>query len=314
MSIKLISKITLFFGITVIFSQNAFAEPKNAQIISSIKPIDSLVRMIAEDVNITDLLISGNQSPHGFDLKPSDVVKLNNAKIIFYIDDTFEEFLPNILENSKDITKINLSQMSDLRLYKTRTVTDWKVEKAHKDEKYIDYHFWLDTKNAKAILLTIANELTKIYPENLAIYDRNYKASINQIDALFNDLEEQLKGLENEKFMVFHDAFQYFENQFGLNNVGYISKNPHLNVSIKSLQQNMVKVKREKIKCVFSEPQFNRKFSKMVAKYGNAKVLDLDPDGFDMEPSKTLYFELMKKNANAFKTCLVDVKIIYKIK
>lgn len=290
----------------VLFFINSFANAKTPEIISSIKPIDSLVRMIVsdEEQDNLDLVVSGNQSPHGFSLKPSDVKKLSEAKIIFYIDDSFEEFLPKILETSSNIIKIDLASNIDLRFFKSRIVESWQKQPSVKGDKDIDYHVWMDTKNAKLMLFTIKNELSKIYPQNAEIYETNYKSSVEKIDILFEQLRDQLKGLKNEKFMVFHDAFQYFENQFNLNNVGYISKNPHYNVSIKSLKQNMFKVKELQIKCVFSDFQFNQKFSNMVAKNAKSKVVALDEIGFNIKPSKDLYFQIMKNAANSFSECL----------
>lgn len=299
----------IFFSVALLFSSKVFAangNDKNVEILSSIKPIDSLVRMIVsdEEQENVDLIISGNQSPHGFSLKPSDVRKVNKAKIIFYIDDNFEEFLPKILENSPNIIRVDLAHKSNLRFFKLRDFELFKKEAAKKDDKNIDYHLWLDTKNAKEMLFTIKNELSKIYPQNSSIYEANYKFSIEKIDMLYEDLEKQLKAVQKEKFMVFHDAFQYFEGQFKLHNIGYITKNPHMNVSIKNLRQNMVKARYEKAKCVFSEYQFNGKFSNMVAKGAEAKVVPLDPIGFNLKPSKDLYFEVMRNTGKTFSECL----------
>lgn len=297
-----------FFKILTIvfflFSNNSFADQKKPEIISSIKPIDSLVRMISTGVNEVDLIIDGNRSPHGFNVKPSHIEKINNAKIIFYVDDKFEEFLPNILENATNIKKVSLLNEADLRLFKSRNIRNWEIDKTKKNDKYVDYHFWLDTKNAKEILLIIKKELTQIYPQNKEIYEKNYQIFENELYLLYAGIKNDLKDLKNEKFMVFHDAFQYFENQFSLNNIGYISKNPHFNVSIKSLRQNRLKVRKESVKCVFSESQFNKKFSNMVAKSPGAKVMELDPLGFNLKPSKNLYFQLMKQASNSFRDCL----------
>lgn len=280
---------------------NSFAQ----SIMSSIKPVDSLVKMIALDDKDTSLLVNYNKSPHGFRVKPSDVAKIKEAKIIFYIDDSFEEFLSDALKNSKDIRKVSLLQNSKLRLLNARTSKVWESKKVKLEDANIDSHIWLDTKNAKQMLKTIKNELINFDPQNTAIYKSNYKKAVQDINELYEHLRNQLKMLEDKKFMVFHDAGHYFEKQFNLNNAGSIVTNPHFNVSIKSLKHNRLKARDQDIKCVFYEPQFNKKFSNMVAKSSSAKVSRLDPIGFNLEPSRDLYFKLMRNLADSYLECLL---------
>lgn len=288
--------------IFIFLQSNSFAN----RIISSIKPVDSLVRMIVVNPDNVGLIIDNNQSHHGFNLKPSDLKKINEAKIIFYIDETNEIFLKKILENSKNIIKVPLLKKADVRLLNMRNANEWKSKKANYKDKIFDKHIWLDTKNAKEMLEIIKEELTKLYPINKKFYEKNYEIAVRKIDNLYEELEKQLKPVKDKKFIVFHDAFHYFEHQFNLNNIGAISVHPHGNVSIKRLKQNMVKINNQKVKCIFFEPQFNKKFTNMVAKNSGAKVLAIDAIGFNLKPSKELYLELMRNIGNSFAECLSD--------
>ncbi len=294
-------KILIILLIFIIFPRDSFA----SAILSSIKPIDSLVKMIVSNPKNTALLVNNNKSPHGFSLKPSDVKKIKEAKIIFYIDDSFEIFLSKALENSDHVKKVSLLQKSNLRLLKVRNDEDWHSKKSRKSNGNIDYHVWLDTKNAKKILKTIRNELIKSYPQNAQIYKNNYKIAVKKMDDLYEDLRDQLNNVRDKEFIVFHDASQYFEEQFHLNNVSAITTNPHFNVSIKRLKKNRLKARSESIKCVFYEPHFNKKFSNMVAKSSKAKIAKLDPIGFNLEPSKNLYFTLMRNLGDSYYNCLL---------
>ncbi len=94
--------------------------------------------------------------------------------------------------------------------------------------------FGFSRDNAKIILKIIRNTLIKNNPENKIIYKRKYNIAIQKINILFEEIELSLEGLKDKEFMVFHDAFQYFEKQFSLNNIGQITSRPHLNISIKS--------------------------------------------------------------------------------
>lgn len=287
----------------ILFSQKAFGAKLN--IVSSIKPIDSLVRMISGDNNENQLLISGNQSPHGFVIRPSDIEMINKADIIFYIDDSFEDFLRNILDSANNLIKIPLLQKSNLNLLNQRNNLNWKSKKVSMKTKapFPDPHVWLDTRNAQKILKTITEELIRIDPEKEKIYEANYKSSIDRIDDLNKSLKDKLKK-QKGSFMVYHDGFHYFEEQFNLNNVGAITFNPQNNISIKSLRRNMTKAEDLSVKCIFNEPQFNKKFSYMVAKRSSARVIEIDPIGFDLNPSSNLYSKLMMNASNAFVKCL----------
>lgn len=286
------------------WSQNSFA----TEIISSIKPIDSLVKMIVDNTKKTSLLINDNSSPHGFNLKPSHIKMMNEADIIFYVDDDFEGFLPKIMDSSTHLKRVPLFQYANLRLWSYRTEYEWESKPAKQGDKNVDRHIWLDTRNAKEILKIIRDELTILYPENSAIYSKNYKVAVKEIDELYQELHSKLNNYKDKKFMVYHDGFQYFERQFNLNNIGVIANNPIHNISIKSLKKNALRAKLEKINCVFYEPQFNDKFSNMVAKSAGAKVTEIDPIGFNLKPSKELYFIVMKNIELSFEDCFSKVK------
>jgi len=298
----LLRNLLLILTLTL-FSSNAFA----AKIVSSIKPIDSLVRMIVGDKigNPIELglIVEGNASPHGFDLKPSQIKMIKEADLIFYIDDSFESFAVSALSSS-NAKRVSLLRNSDVRLFTFRNEENWQSVKADLKSVNIDSHIWLDTKNAKAMLKTIKDELSLIDPTNAATYEENYEKSFEKISDLFKELEDKLQNLKGRNFMVFHDGFHYFEEQFGLSNIGAITANPHLNISIKSLKRNKVKINNTDVKCIFYEPQFDKRFVYMVAKGTKAKTLSIDPIGFDIEPSADLYIELMRKAGDSYVECL----------
>jgi zinc transport system substrate-binding protein len=259
--------------------------------------------MIATIDDQVTLLVSANKSPHGFNLKPSHVKEIQDADIIFYIDNSLETFLEKPLLNSNNITQVTLVQKSKLRLLKIRSKDEWVSKKILSKDKVFDKHVWLDTKNVKEMLEVIKDELVKLNPVKAEIYQENFRHAINKIDILYEELRDRLAPLEG-KFMVFHDAFHYFENQFNLQNLGAITVKPHHNISIKSLRKNMTKAKRKDVKCVFYEPQFNKKFANMVAKSSKTQVTQIDPLGFNLKPSADLYFILMRNMSKAFEKCL----------
>ena len=262
--------------------------------------------MIAHNSDDIYLAIDGKKSPHSFNVKPSNIKFIENADIIFYIDDSLESSFAKSIANNQKAKKIKLLKEKGLRLYKTRSSRDWKKQGAKIDDKYIDSHIWLDTKNAKRILKIIKDNLEKMNPKHTKTYRKKYDIAIQRINALYQELELELEPLKNKKFIVFHDAFQYFENQFFLQNAGQITQKPHLNVSIKNLKKNKIKARNEDIKCIFFEPQFNKKFSNIIAKGSRAEIVAIDPVGMNLEPSDELYLKLMKNISKSYQNCLSD--------
>ena len=96
----------------------------------------------------------------------------------------------------------------------------------HHDHHDDDLHVWLDPENARKIVTFVTRELSKIYPENQDIYQANAQQYIEKIDALDAALKALLTGLQDQPFIVFHDAYQYFERAYGLNGVGSMTFEP----------------------------------------------------------------------------------------
>ena len=287
----------------IIFSLFFINKSYGAKIISSLKPIDSLIKMIALDSDEV-LLASKNHSPHHYNFKISDIKIIEDADIIFYIDKEFESSFIKSIRINKKAKKIELIKAKGLKIYKKRSQRNWKSIKTNLKEKNIDEHIWLDKNNAKIMLKIIRNALIKNSPENKATYKRKYNIAIQKINILFKEIELELENLEDKEFIVFHDAFQYFEKQFSLRNIGQITDNPHLNISIKSLKKNRTKARERKVKCVFFEPQFNKKFTNIVTKSSKARIVKIDPIGYNLEPSADLYIKLLKNISRSYKDCL----------
>ena len=103
--------------------------------------------------------------------------------------------------------------------------------------------------------------------------------------------------------ILFHDAYQYFEKRFDIDVVGALTVNPEILPGAKQLTEIRHEIKHEKVKCLFSEPQFNPSIAKAIAKDTGVKIAVLDPLGAKLDASKDLYFQLIKNIALSFKNC-----------
>lgn len=173
---------------------------------------------------------------------------------------------------------------------------------AHGDGK--DPHVWLDIDNAKTITMEIAKSLSKNDPENAETYTANAKSMIERLTALDADLQKSIADNRSQKYIVFHDAYQYFEKHFGLTEAIAVTLNPEIQPSAARIKELQHEVEENKISCVFSEPQFSPKVLKVVAENTTASISTLDPIGSNIEKGEEQYFKMMSALASGFDECL----------
>ena len=297
-------KKTLIIIFGLIVTSNAIS----SEIVVSIKPLHSLVSAVTEGSNSVSLVIDGSMTPHNFALKPSHAKLLNNAKVLFYIDDEFESGLKKTVKGlPKSVKVIRVSKMKKLRLLSTRADDNWEEDgHDHHDHGHSsnDLHFWLDPNNAIEIVKSITQELSAIYPENINIYKKNAKNIIKEIKTTDLLIKSMLEPVRNKPYIVFHDAYQYFEKAYSLKSVGSILVDPELPASAKRIIKIRSKIKSLNAHCVFKEPQYRAKIVKTVIDGTTTKIGILDPLGADIKSGPGMYTSLLKNIAENLNACL----------
>ena len=315
---KLFSIIILF----VFSSINAFAT-ETTGVISTIQPINSLVSAVIGNTGKTISIIPAEQSPHDFKLKPSDVKVLQNSNIIFYVSNHLESSVTKVFKNlPKNIKLINLMEESGINHLAIRDNAAWERHDHHGDdhddhdkhgkkhddhddhEKEDDVHIWLSPDNAIKIVQKVNKVLSLYFPENSKIYNENTTKFIDKIRNLKMELIKELSPIKNKPYIVFHDAYQYFEKTFELNAVGSIALEGDIASSPKQISFIKDKIIKSKASCVFQEPQFDSKLVKIVVEGTNAKTGTLDPLGVNITGNKDFYLQLLTNMAKSLKECL----------
>jgi len=167
-----------------------------------------------------------------------------------------------------------------------------------------DMHIWLDPANAKAIVARAVDVLSKADSANAETYQRNGAEMIARLDDLTSELGDKLTPVQDKPFLVFHDAYQYFETAFGLNAVGAITLTPGVQPSAQRVREIGETIRNAGAACIFAEPQFEPKLVEVVTEETDARAGVLDPLGADIAAGPDLYFELMRQNAEALADCL----------
>jgi zinc transport system substrate-binding protein len=155
--------------------------------------------------------------------------------------------------------------------------------------------------NAKVIVKEIENQLVKLDPDNASKYKANSKKAQSELDNLTKNIKRDLK--KDLRFVVFHDAYQYFENRFGIKVLGALTVNPDVLPGAEQLSEIREVIEHEKVNCLFSEPQFNPAIIKSIAKDTKVKTGVLDPLGATIEQGKGMYTKLLSNMYSSFKGC-----------
>ncbi|MDM8165192.1 zinc ABC transporter substrate-binding protein [Roseovarius sp.] len=172
------------------------------------------------------------------------------------------------------------------------------------DHAGTDPHMWLSTDNASAWLTVIADSLSAADPENAEAYAANAAAGREELAALSQDIEEMLAPVQGQNFIVFHDAYQYFENSFGIPASGAISLSDAADPSPARIAEVQGRVQEQQVTCVLSEPQFSPGVVAAVMEGSEARTGVLDPLGSDLEPGSDLYPQLLRNLAGSLADCL----------
>jgi zinc transport system substrate-binding protein len=303
----------------------AAAEPP--KVVASIAPVHSLVAGVMRGVGTPTLLLKGGASPHTFSLRPSDAKALAAARIVFWIGEDMERFLERPLKTlARKAHTVELAEAKGVTILKVREGGVWpghgdhddhekgqekehekEYEKEHdKEHGEIDAHLWLDPRNAKAMSAAIATALIKADRANAAAYLANAARLAEKLDALDRELDRTLAPVRGARFIVFHDAYQYFERRYRLSAAGAITLDPGRSPGARRLMAIRKTIRERKARCVFAEPQFRPSIVTTVIEGTGARAATLDPLGASITPGEEAYFVLMRRLAADLVACLKE--------
>ena len=286
----------------------AAAEPP--KVVVSIKPLHSLVASAMDGVGQPQLLVKTSADPHSYTLKPSEAQALNDAQLVIWAGPGVETFLEKPVAALAGRAKVlRLDGEKTLKLLKAREGGLWEGEEGEHghDHKHgeIDGHVWLDIDNAMAIVRGAVRELSLLDKGNAAKYAANGDRTVAALKVLDADLRRQLAPLKGKRFVVSHDQLQYFEKRYGLAAAGSITISPDRPPSARRLYEIRARILKNKVVCVFGEPQVPDSLVKTAVEGTKARTGVIDTDGGTGIPEgKDAYFTMMRNLGKALADCL----------
>ena len=320
----LMSRKLLILSLTTALS-GGLASAEVPQVAVDIAPVHSLVTRVMDGVGAPNLVIQVGASPHEYNLRPSEAQALQDANLVFWIGsdltpwlaDAIQTLAPNasttaLLESEGTIEL----EFRESALFEAHAHGDHDEDKHadHDEDKHADHddhddhgahdpHAWLSPQNAKTWLNVIASKLSAADPKNAGIYFSNAATARTEIDALIAEVNLTLEPVRGMNFIVFHDAYQYFENDFDFPASGAISIGDASDPSPARIQEIQGRISNEGIDCVLAEPQFNPGLVATVMDGSEAKTGILDPLGAGLQPGAKLYPELIRNLSKALTNC-----------
>ncbi len=287
--------------VSAAFASSAHAAPN---VLVSIKPLHSIVAAVMENAGTPELLLGGAASPHSYALKPSDAEKLARSEVIFWVGPQLENFLERPLANLAPRARIiALAGAQGVRLLPARRGGAWDAD-PDEGESGTDGHIWLDPDNGIAIARAAAAALGAADPPHVRLYAANAEAFAQRVKQLDAGLARRLTPVRARPYIVFHDAYHYFENHYGLKPVGSVTVASDRPAGTRRIEQIHARIKGAQVACVFSTPQFSPRLIAALTEGTAARTASLDDLGANIAPGPRAYETLLSEIAGTLVSCL----------
>ena len=283
-------------GIVAPATEAAAAESPRVAV--SISPLYSLIAGVMAGVGEPKLLIDGAASPHAYVMRPSVARVLAAADAVFWIGPDLETFLPKLLGSLAGKARI-------ITVMDEPEITLLPVRGGGAPGSF-DPHVWLDPRNARRIVSIASTTLSEIDPANAAAYRANAARLDRELSDLERELAAKLAPARGVPFLVFHDAYSYFEARFGLTTIGAFALSPGTAPGARRVAELRARLVESGAACVFVEPQFEPAVVKAAVAGTGARIAVLDPLGAGLPAGTAAYGQLMRNMADNLLACLGD--------
>jgi len=258
-------------------SSSESAQPGKPIVAVTIVPEATFVQAVCGDLADVVTLVPPGSSPENYEPKPDTMQRLEQASIYFSIGVPIESAY--ILSNIKNTVKVVALSDETAAVYPDRT-----FEAGERDP-----HIWLSPKRVKVMVSAIAREMSALDPENASVYEQNATAYLAQLDDLDTQLKTTFTNLTMKKFVVFHPAFGYLADDYGLTMVALEEEGKE--ATAQHLQEVIDFAKAENIKAIFYQSEIDSSQSAAFAEEIGGKTIQLEPLNAD-------YINNLKKMAN----------------
>ncbi len=303
-----------FFALFVAFvSTLVVLSPAQAEVrvLTSIQPLQLIAAAVQDGVGKPEVLLPPGASPHHYALRPSDVRRVAEVDLLYWIGPDMEGFLPRVVGSRKKPT-VAVQSLPDMKL--RHFGEDSHSHEEHGDDAdehdhdhrpgSLDAHLWLSTVNARVIAARMASDLSAADPANAARYQSNLKAFDARLDALDQRLKARMAGVVGKPYFVFHEAFDYFESAYGVQHTGVFSVASEVQPGAQHVAAMRKRLQEVGKTCVFSEPPLRPRLAETLTAGLPVKLAELDALGGTLAVDANGYETLLDNLGNGLAGCL----------
>ncbi|MGE8485065.1 MAG: zinc ABC transporter substrate-binding protein [Pseudomonas sp.] len=278
------------------------------KVLTSIKPLQLIAAAVQEGVAIPEVLLPPGASPHNYALRPSDVRKVQSVDLVYWIGPDMEGFLPRVLKG-RTLPSVAVQELPGLKLRRFAEDSHSHAEEADEHDHdhrpgSLDAHLWLSPVNARVIASKMATDLSAVDPANAARYQSNLQAFDERLDALDVRLKARLAGIAGKPYFVFHEAFDYFEDAYGLKHTGVFSVAAEVQPGAQHVSAMRTRLQEVGKTCVFSEPPLRPRLAETLVAGLPVKLAELDALGGYTPATAQGYEQVLEKLGNDLAGCL----------
>lgn len=303
-----------FFAFFVAFvSTLVVLTPARAEVrvLTSIQPLQLIAAAVQDGVGKPEVLLPPGASPHHYALRPSDVRRVADVDLLYWIGPDMEGFLPRVL-NGRSKPSVAVQGLAGMHLRHFGEDSHSHEEHADDADEHdhdhrpgsLDAHLWLSTVNARVIAARMSADLAAADPANAARYQSNLKAFEQRLDALDQRLKTRLMGVADKPFFVFHEAFDYFESAYGLKHAGVFSVAAEVQPGAQHVAAMRKRLQEAGKTCVFSEPPLRPRLAETLTAGLPVKLAELDALGGTLPVTAQGYEQLLENLGNGLAGCL----------
>jgi zinc transport system substrate-binding protein len=291
------SSLLLCVALITACMQSALAEPFN--VVATVKPVHSLVAGVMQGAGEPRLIMRSSASPHHYALRPSERQSLARASLIVWVGAELESFMPRILQSlppqTQHLTLIDVDGITRLSARTTHHHADARQQ--------VDPHIWLSPANAHVMVDAIADRLISMDAANASIYEANRKRLHARISSSDESIRRRLTG-KTSAFLSYHDAYQYFENAYTLNNAGFVSGSEETSPGAKYIHELRGKIRDQQLHCLFYDAPGRPALVDTLTDGLAVDAVELDAIGIRQQAGEMAWFGIMNSLADAFGACL----------
>ncbi|WP_438300272.1 zinc ABC transporter substrate-binding protein [Pseudomonas sp. NMS19W] len=278
------------------------------RVLTSIKPLQLIAAAVQDGVAIPEVLLPPGASPHNYALRPSDVRKVQSVDLLYWIGPDMEGFLPRVL-NGRTLPSVAVQDLPGMKLRRFAEDSHSHAEDADEHDHdhrpgTLDAHLWLSPVNARVIADKMAADLSTADPANAERYQSNAKAFDERLDALDQRLKKRLASVEGKPYFVFHEAFDYFEDAYGLKHTGVFSVAAEVQPGAQHVAAMRARLQEVGKTCVFSEPPLRPRLAETLVAGLPVKLAELDALGGYTPATAQGYEQVLEKLGNDLAGCL----------